>query len=391
MARFRGVGPPAGATPGATTGGGGLLDIAAFRDALSGIVAPLQSFQSTIKDVAAGFLLFKSVSLAAPGTMNRFNIALQDSTAVIGQRLAPVFEQVLIPAVKLFGDFLTTILPSADDFAEVLSPITDFLGELRKMLTAVAPVIKDVLIVGLKALGEALKLVLWPFRVLFQFIEEVFGVQGAAKLGSAAGSTARNIRFEDPLAAVKSVYQAAFQARGGPEEKKKTPLEKIDDSVRAAVDWLKKIFGEDSLIGQVLKGIAGVVKSIYDAIPKEVKDEVGKFFDPDEGAGAAIGQAIADVFVPGNKYQPPEDVGKAALTDIYAKATGRAARVAGQVGEQAGALPFGQLAVPGLLKEMLENLKKLGEKAGVKDVQGDIDRILNEARRRAMDGHPGGA
>jgi hypothetical protein len=390
VARFRGVTPPAGAAASAAPGGGGLLDINALRDALSGITAPLQSFQSTIKDVAAGFLLFKSVSLAAPGTMNRFNIALQDSTAVIGQRLAPVFEQVLIPAVKLFGDFLTTVLPSADDFAEVLAPITEFLGELRDMLTSIAPVIKDVLIVGLKALGEALKLVLWPFRVLFQFVQEVFGVQGAAKLGSAAGSTARDIRFEDPLSAVKSVYQAAFQARG-PEKKEKTPLEKIDESIRTAVDWLKKIFGEDSLIGQVLKGIAGVVKSIYDAIPKEVKEEVGKFFDPDEGAGAAIGQAIADVFVPGNKYQPPQDVGKAALTDIYAKATGRAARVAGQVGEQAGALPFGQLAVPGLLKEMLENLKKLGEKAGVKDVQGDLDRILNEARRRAMDGHPGGA
>jgi hypothetical protein len=388
MARFRGVGPPAGAAPAA----GGLLDIAAFKDALSGIVAPLQSFQSTIKDVAAGFLLFKSVSLAAPGTMQRFNIALQDSTAVIGQRLAPVFEQVLIPAVKLFGDFLTTILPSADAFAEILSPINDFLVDLRKSLASVAPIIKDVLVVGLRALGEALKLVLWPIRVLTQFIGEIFGVQGAAKLGSSAGAAARSIRFEDPMSAVKSVYQAAFAARGGVGAgKEKTPLEKIDDSVRAAVDWLKKIFGEDSLIGQVLKGIAGVVKSIYDAIPKEVKEEVGKFFDPDEGAGAAIGQAIADVFVPGNKYQPPEDVGKAALTDIYAKATGRASRVAGQVGEQAGALPFGQLVVPGLLKEMLENLRKLGEKAGVKDVQGDLDRILNEARRRAMDGHPGGA
>ncbi len=333
---------------------------------------------SSAKQAAVGLLAFKSVALAAPGTMQRFNIALEDSTAVIGQRLAPVFEQVVIPAVRLFGDFLTSILPSADDFADVLAPVTDFLNELRKALAAVAPVIKDVLVVGLRALGEALKLVLWPIRVLTQFVQEVLGIEGKARLGSSAGAAARTIRFEDPLSAVKSVYQAAFQARGGigGEKKEKTPLDKIDESVRVAVDVLKSIFAADAPLGGLLRTIASIVKDIYNAVAPVVTN----IFDPDEGWGAKIGDQIGEIIWPGNKNQPPnrppERVMAAEAAAQAAKAVGQAAT--GQTGVS------GFLRLPELVEALRQALRTYGRSAEA--TEEEIDIVLRDARRRALDG-----
>src|SRR5262245_12484524 len=91
----------------------------AIKEVTSTRAGSFFALQTTIKEVVAGLVAFKAVSLASPGTIQRFNYALQDTIAVFGQRLAPVLEGVIIPGLRLLGDVFNTILPDAKDFKEV--------------------------------------------------------------------------------------------------------------------------------------------------------------------------------------------------------------------------------------------------------------------------------
>src|SRR5262249_37717173 len=155
------------------------------------------------------------------------------------QTLTPVIE-TLGQAARLFGDVLATILPSGQEMKELLQPINDLLADLRDALAPIAHLLHDVLVVGFKALGAVLRIVLIPFQLLAKLLTSIFG--GGEGLKDSTGAAARNIRFEDPMSAVKSVYAAAFRASYGA-QKEKTALDVIGEKIDAATDWLSKIFG----------------------------------------------------------------------------------------------------------------------------------------------------
>src|SRR5262245_29991957 len=142
------------------TGQGG---IAGFGGAIGGIFGGVTGAAA---GAAVGGAAGGAVGKFSPGTMERLSYAFDDLTAVLGERLMPIFETVVVPVVRLFGDVLESILPSGQEFAEILKPVTDFLADLRDALASIAPVIHDVLVVGLKALGIALQVVLIPFQAL---------------------------------------------------------------------------------------------------------------------------------------------------------------------------------------------------------------------------------
>ena len=347
--------------------------------------------------VAGGFMAAASaikdfVKAARPGTIERFNIAVQDTQAVIGQRLAPVFEDLLIPAVRLFGDFLHSILPDADQFRELLKPAGELLGDLRDVLAPLAPVVKDVLVTGLKLLGEAIRLLLIPVRALLDFLGVQLG--HAAPLKSSVGAAARSIKFQDPLAAAHEVYAAAFRmgAGGGKQE---TPLDKIGTKIDTANSYLDKIFGADSVIGQLLKGIGDTVKDIIELIPKPIKDiaqgaadTVEDFWNKAQTGWGMIGDAIADKLYPGNKFQPATARGR--LSDVVARKYGAARRYAAAKGK-AGADVTKDQAFLDMLKELRDLLKQMGASAKAQqDIEDELRDFARKASGRGIDGHGGG-
>jgi hypothetical protein len=190
----------------------------------------------------------KSVSLASPGTTERFQIALEDATAVIGQTLVPVFE-MLTSVVRTIGDVLATVLPPASSLREVLEPIADTFRELMEALAPVFSVIRDVLVVALKGLAVVVQVLMIPFRILAEVIKAIgslFGME-EEKLKSSMGAAARNVSFQSSESAAKQIYQAAFRSGKG-------------DPAAQQVGWLAKIHG--------------VCKDIYNLMPGRKKIEL---------------------------------------------------------------------------------------------------------------------
>lgn len=107
---------------------------------------------------AAGGVLaggMAAVGARSPATMERFERALLDTTAVIGDTFAPVMD-LASEGIRLFGDFLASVLPDANEMREILKPLQEGLKDLRSVLTQVAPTIKDILVVALEGFGVAL-------------------------------------------------------------------------------------------------------------------------------------------------------------------------------------------------------------------------------------------
>ena len=66
-----------------------------------------------------------AVGARSPATMERFERALLDVTAVIGETFTPILE-VVTEGVKLFGDVLASILPDASEMREIPSTNISF-------------------------------------------------------------------------------------------------------------------------------------------------------------------------------------------------------------------------------------------------------------------------
>jgi hypothetical protein len=235
--------------PSLTPRGGGAGGEGAGATGLAALLGPVGAVVAAA--TAATAAIRKAVSLASPGTIERFDLALADATAVVGQRLVPVFE-VLTAGVRLVGDFFQTILPPAQEFRAALAPISDALKDLRDALASIAPVIRNILVAEIKTLGEAIRVTLVPIRLLAGFLEGLFG-KGKA-LETSVGAAVRNVSFQSAESFAKQVNIAAFKSgigTGG------DPIVGISDNVSKAVDELKKIGGFVSNILSILPGGKG--------------------------------------------------------------------------------------------------------------------------------------
>jgi hypothetical protein len=367
-----GLAPPGGrgAAGGGGRGGGligGLLGEAGLG-ALAGPVGAMVAAAAAATAAVRGV-----VALASPGTAERFDLALKDATAVVGQALTPVLEQAT-SIVRLFGDILATILPSAAEFREALAPISDFLNDLRDALGSIAPVIHEVLVEGLKILGAALRTVILPFRILAKIIEGLFG--GAEALKTSMGAAVRNVSFQSAESFAKQVNLAAFKSGIGTG---KGPLDKIGDTVAQINKTLDDIRDWVKAIGQKYTGLKEAVSTAA------LKAAAGAVLPGTGGAAVDaalnIGRAIEIAGGKGKRTNPFE----LDLTGAIGKTRGKLAEI--EEGRSRAANPAA------FFERLLEILRSELREKGTpeKDIESEIQRHLDQAKRRGIDGHPGGA
>lgn len=216
---------------GGAIGGGLGAGIAALAGPVGMAVEGVKAFTGAVENF---------VQKASPGAMERFQLILDDVTAVIGQTLVPVLE-VLGQGLRLIGDFLKTILPSADELREALAPLREAFESVREVLAQIAPFIHEVLLVALKAFAIALEIATFPIKLFAAILEGLFGK--AKPLKSSEGTAARGIHFTTQEAASREIYQAAFKNSGGMTEPQKQTgwLEKIHKALGVITDFVRAL------------------------------------------------------------------------------------------------------------------------------------------------------
>lgn len=224
-------------------------------------VAAVKVGLDKLTDAFKAFFNFslEAVSKSIPTVTERFNRASDDTTAVIGSRLVPVV-RLLTEWMRLWGDLLQTILPSANDFAEALSPISDYFKDVRKALEDVAPALKAMIKDGLILFTITLRAALFPLKLVMQAFDALFHALGgqSQKLADSTNAAARSISFGDFESSAKAVYAAA--GLGGKQDLgvgdlfgPGTPLA---DAILAMGRWANWALGKAQAAGQAVSQTA---------------------------------------------------------------------------------------------------------------------------------------
>jgi hypothetical protein len=171
---------------------------------------------------------------ASPVQMERFQMALDDAQAVAGRMFVPVLE-LATDGMRLFGDVLASILPSADEMRTVLAPIKDAFNDLRDGLAPMAPVLRELIKFSIQGAAAILKLsiTLNPF---IKILGALGRLSGAAPLETSVGAAQKPAQFMSVDAYIRQSYAAAASMGSPGEKEKKGPL---DTMIDAAIAWFK--------------------------------------------------------------------------------------------------------------------------------------------------------
>ena len=222
---------------------GGLLG--PLSDALAGIPSILKDITGTLVSFAAK---------ADPGTFKQWQIALDDTQAVIGHAFVPVLD-LMKDGVRLFADTLANLLPNQQEVYGALKSLRDVFAEVssevRGVLAEVGPSIRQSLIDGLRQLAH------WAAvatKALWGLIRPLMSAGGGASHASAAdarssfGAAWRPAHiggFED----YQRQLQQAFFSLGSGGERQKRPEEQAAESLAD----LQKIDAEALQLQQGIK------------------------------------------------------------------------------------------------------------------------------------------
>lgn len=129
---------------------------------------------------------------ANPVAAERMDYAIRDMTAVIGRLFVPLMEKAT-EVIRIFADFLSTVLPSASEMRAVFSQLEPAIREMKIALQDFAPVFRLILVdtlreaaTAMKFFGDAIQGVLFVIRSLPGFSE--FGKGSGAPLKSSFGA-----------------------------------------------------------------------------------------------------------------------------------------------------------------------------------------------------------
>lgn len=133
--------------------GGGIaagIGMALPTAAMAGIGTAVGGVQVIISMVS------KFIESANPGVIEQLGLVLEDATAVIGYSLIPII-QSLIPLIRLWGDFLASILPAQTEVNVLMLKFTPILESIKKVFEYLAPLIHSGLVTGLNMLAVVIQ------------------------------------------------------------------------------------------------------------------------------------------------------------------------------------------------------------------------------------------
>lgn len=201
---------PIGSILGGIQGYGSMLK--SFGDAFGPAGIVLSVMGGAIEGITKQVTEFLNVSVqlaakAQPGVVKRFQIALDDTAAVIGHRLVPVVE-LMTSVVRGIGDLLQTMLPNTKEFRGALAPLAEVWTAVKDALAPVAFLIKYSLIVGLRMLTPQLQLFSVMIQGMLAPLINLARLSGL-DLETSVGAAARQVKFTNPESYAKEVYAAA--------------------------------------------------------------------------------------------------------------------------------------------------------------------------------------
>ncbi len=208
---------------------------------------------------------FSAAAKANPAVVNRFQLAMDDMTAVIGQRFLPVVE-FSTGIVRSFGDFLANALPSVGDVSSALEDLRPAMDEIKDAFADFAPLLKQIARQWLTDFAAGLKVAMLTVKQFVQSLRDFFGVEGDRKKNdqSSMGASAQQARVGGIDDIGKSILEAALgQGNMG----KQDPQEKLENTLSKLIKSLEEMGGP---IGDIAKWL----REHGDAIGKEGAKDV---------------------------------------------------------------------------------------------------------------------
>ncbi len=180
----------------------------------------------------SGFL--DKLGEANPALFEMLGDAFSDLAAVVGQVLVPVVK-VVMPLIRLWGDFIASILPSQEQMNELAKAFAPALEAMREVMEVLAPIIQDVLVGALKILVKVISVVANAIKWFYESLLRLVGVDlnNRKPLKSSVGAAGRGASFVGIEQLGKNMMQSAF---GGP-----VPLQEIADNTGRTADAAEKM------------------------------------------------------------------------------------------------------------------------------------------------------
>lgn len=217
-----------------------------------GLLAPLAPIQQLFQSIGPLVKLFN------PGIVTQFQLALNDTMAVIGSALVPVLQGMTI-YVRKFGDALAGLLPALQPFFDgVAQFIANFATSFVPIIEAAAPFIAifgQALADLMQHFSKAMALVHGIIAELINLIADLFGVRGLGGFNKDAKSTgfaARQTKVSGVEQFARDVFASTAKNIYARQGEGKTPtalLQEIKDAmaggkqlVQEIRDWVKKIY-----------------------------------------------------------------------------------------------------------------------------------------------------
>ena len=277
--RPEGVKPPAAGTPSASGGGeggggGAIAGIAAVAGPLAAVAGAASQVTSAMIGLAKA---------ASPVATLRFNLALDDLQATMGKVFLPVLE-LATQGIRGIADVLATVLPSAEEMRDILSPVKDLFDAMRNIFDALAPAIKPLipLVLQMVKIFTLLNPLIGPVILSIKLLGDALVALGlTGNLKSSVGTATQQASFSSVEQYAKKQYAAAFSAgtSTGEDPVKKLPsiLETVISTIRDLIKSLDAVaeakeFGKGVVegAGKALTDPLGAAADLRDAIKRGI-------------------------------------------------------------------------------------------------------------------------
>jgi hypothetical protein len=249
-----------------------------------GLLGPLNAVSGLFNTIG------NLVGLFNPAIVTQFNLALNDTMAVLGSALVPVMQGLTI-YTRAFGDALAGLLP-------VIQPIFNAIGQyianfgqgFVPLIQAAAPFIQlfaEAISFMLEKLSLGVAFFQGIVAELLTMLADLFGLENKFKAANSEGFAQRQIR----VSSVSQFADEAFAAnarniagRGGEGQKPEAILADIRKAMQEGHDLVQKIEGHADNLYKLVKP---AVEFLLRNTPGQTAIDIAK--DPLGVAGKALG------------------------------------------------------------------------------------------------------